>query len=147
VVDAQKAVLADMLLPIRFLVLEDVESLTPGAGLSAYSYLDLVQRSVFRETTQAKPKVDIYRRELQREYVEHLKAFSGDAQRLKNFGFRISAALTELTIDLRPAAVQSLKDVRAMLQSAETRTTDRATRQHFAQLARDVEKLLKIRGS
>jgi hypothetical protein len=147
VVNAQKRILAEMLQPVRFRVLEDVESLTPGTGLTAYSYLDLVQRSVFRETAQAEPKTDIYRRELQREYVEHLKAFSGEAQRFKSFGFMIAAAQTELLIDLRPAALQSLKDVRAMLQDGERRATDRTTRQHFAQLARDVEKTLRIRGS
>ncbi len=147
VVNAQKRILADMLQPVRFRVLEDVESLTPGAGLSAYGYLELVQRSVFRETRDANPKADIYRREIQREFIEHLKAFSGEAQRFKSFGLLLAASQTELLIDLRPAAMQSLKDVKAMLQGAESRTTDRATRQHFAQLLRDVEKLLKIRGS
>ncbi len=147
VVNAQKRILAEMLQPVRFRVLEDVESLTPGAGLSAYGYLELVQRSVFRETRDANPKADIYRREIQREFVEHLKAFSGEAQRYKTFGLLLAASQTELLIDLRPAAMQSLKDVKAMLLGAEARTTDRATRQHFAQLLREVEKLLKVRGS
>ncbi|MBC7622152.1 MAG: zinc-dependent metalloprotease, partial [Aeromicrobium sp.] len=147
VVNAQKRILGEMLQPVRFRVLEDVESLAPGTGLSAYGYLELVQKSVFRETQQVSPKVDIYRRELQREYVEHLKAFSGEAQRFKSFGFMIAASQTEQLIDLRPAAMQSLKDVKAMLLAGEQRATDRVTRQHFAQLARDVEKTLRIRGS
>jgi hypothetical protein len=147
VVNSQKRILGEMLQPVRFRVLEDVESLSPGTGLSAYGYLELVQKSLFRETQQPSPKVDIYRRELQREFVEHLKAFSGEAQRFKSFGFMLAASQTELLIDLRPAAMQSLKDVKAMLLAGEQRATDRATRQHFAQLARDVEKTLRIRGS
>jgi hypothetical protein len=147
VVNSQKRILAEMLQPVRFRVLEDVESLSPGTGLSAYGYLELVQKSLFRETQQTSPKVDIYRRELQREFVEHLKAFSGEAQRFKSFGFMLAASQTELLVDLRPAALQSLKDVKAMLLTGEQRATDRPTRQHFAQLARDVEKTLKIRGS
>jgi hypothetical protein len=147
VVNSQKRILGEMLQPVRFRVLEDVESLSPGTGLSAYDYLELVQKSLFRETQQTSPKVDIYRRELQREFVEHLKAFSGEAQRLKSFGFMLAASQTELLVDLRPAALQSLKDVKAMLLTGEQRATDRPTRQHFAQLARDVEKTLKIRGS
>lgn len=147
VVNAQKRILSEMLMPVRFRVLEDVESLAPGTGLTAYRYLQLIQRSLFRETFAAQPKADIFRRELQREFVEHLKAFSGEAQRFKSFNFMLSAAQTDLLIDLRPAALQSLKDVKAMLLSGGQRATDTATRQHFSQLARDVEKTLKIRGS
>jgi hypothetical protein len=147
VVNAQKRILSEMLQPVRFRVLEDVEALTPGAGLSATGYLSTVQRSLFRETAMAVPKVDIYRRELQRDFVEHLKAFSGEAQKFKNFGFMFSAMLTDLLIDLRPAAVQGLKNLRYELSNAEKRATDTATKQHFAQLGREVEKTLKIRGS
>jgi len=147
VVNAQKRILSEMLMPVRFRVLEDVESLAPGSGLSAYRYLQLIQRSIFRETVSPQPKADIYRRELQRDFIEHLKAFSGEAQRFKSFSFMLSAAQTDLLIDLRPAALQSLKDVKVMLLAGEQRTTDSATRQHFSLLARDVEKTLKIRGS
>lgn len=146
VVNAQKRILSEMLMPVRFRVLEDVESLAPGSGLSAYRYLQLIQRSIFRETVSSQPKADIYRRELQRDFIEHLKAFSGEAQRFKSFSFMLSAAQTDMLIDLRPAALQSLKEVKAMLLAGEQRATDSATRQHFSLLARDVEKTLKIRG-
>lgn len=147
VVNAQKRILSEMLQPVRFRVLEDVESLAPGTGLNAYGYLDTVRDSVFREAKTGAPKVDIYRRELQRDFVEHLKAFSGEIQRFKSFSFAIASAQTDLLIDLRPAALQSLKDVKSILADAEKRSVDRVTRQHFAQLAREVEKLLKVRGS
>ena len=115
--------------------------------MTASGYLGTVQKSLFREAAMSKPKVDIYRRELQREYIDHLKAFSGEAQRFKNFGFAFSAQLTELLVDLRPAAIQGLKDLRRDLAKAEKRSIDTATRQHFAQLQREVEKILRIRGS
>ena len=101
VVNAQKRILSEMLMPVRFRVLEDVESLAPGTGITAYRYLEMIQRSIFRETFSAQPKADIYRRELQRDFVEHLKAFSGEAQRFKSFSFMLSAAQTDLLIDLR----------------------------------------------
>jgi hypothetical protein len=147
VVNAQKRILAEMLQPVRFRVLEDIESLNPGSGLTAYGYLDTVQRALFREARDANPKVDIYRRELQREYVEHLKTFSGEAQRFRSLGLAVAAAQTELLVDLRPAAMQSLKDTKATLESAATKGSDAVTRQHFAQLAREIEKILRIRGS
>ncbi len=145
VVNAQKRILTDMLQPIRFRVLEDVEFLTPGAGLSSSAYLQSIQKSIFREIAMPQPKVDIYRRELQRDYVEHLKSFSGEAQRFKNFSFMFSAMLTDMMIDLRPAAMDGLKALKGELTSAEKRATDTASRQHFAQLSREVEKILRIR--
>jgi hypothetical protein len=147
VVNSQKRILGDMLSPARFRVLEDAESLSPGTGLTAADYLSTVQKSVFREASQANPRVDIYRRELQREFIEHLKTFSGEAQRFKSFGMMISAALTELTIDLRPAAMQGLKELKHDMDIAERRATDKPTRLHFAQLSREIEKTLKVRGN
>lgn len=147
VVNSQKRILGDMLQPIRFRVLEDAESLAPGTSMTAAAYLTEVQKSVFREMKESRPKVDIYRRELQREYVDHLRTFSGEMQRFKSFGMFISSMMTELTIDLRPAAMQALKDVKRDLDSAERRAGDNATKLHFAQLSREVEKVLKIRSS
>jgi hypothetical protein len=59
----------------------------------------------------------------------------------------LSSMMTELTIDLRPAAMQGLKDLKRDLDIAERRTSDKPTRLHFAQLSREIEKILKIRGS
>ncbi len=147
VVNAQKRILEDMLQPVRFRVLEDAESLRLGTGMNAMGYLTTIQKSVFREAAQTSPKVDIYRRELQREYVEHLKVFSGEVQRFRSFGMFVSSQLTELTMDLRPAAMQGMKDLKRDLLVAERRATDSPTRLHFAQLARELDKVLKIRGS
>jgi Met-zincin/Domain of unknown function (DUF5117)/Domain of unknown function (DUF5118) len=147
VVNSQKRILGDMLQPARFRVLEDAESLAPGSGMTAADYLSTVQKSVFREAAQPNPKVDIYRRELQREFVEHLRTFSGEAQRFKNFGMMLASMMTELTVDLRPAAMQGLKDLKRDLDAAALRANDKPTRLHFAQLSREIEKILKIRGS
>ena len=115
--------------------------------MGASQYLSTVQRSLFREAAAAIPKVDIYRRELQREYVEHLKAFSGEVQRFKNFSTFLSGVLTDVSIDLRPAAMQGLKDLKREVDGAQNRTVDVPSRLHFAQLSREIEKILKIRGS
>jgi hypothetical protein len=147
VVNAQKRILGEMLQPIRFRVMEDAESLQQGNGMTAMGYLTTVQKSVFREAFQPAPKVDIYRRELQREYVEHLKVFSGEVQRFKNLGMMMSSLQTDLVMDLRPAAMQGMKDLRRDLLAAERQTKDTSTRLHFAQLARELDKILKIRGS
>jgi hypothetical protein len=147
VVNSQKRILADMLQPVRFRVMEDAESLQQGSGMTAMNYLTTVQKSVFREAAQPNPKADIYRRELQREYVEHLKVFSGEVQRFKSLGMMMSSLMTELVMDLGPAAIQAMKDLKRDLQVAEQRTKDVPTKLHFAQLVRELDKVLKIRGS
>jgi hypothetical protein len=147
VVNAQKRILGEMLQPVRFRVMEDAESLQQGNGMTAMNYLTTVQKSVFREAAQPNPKVDIYRRELQREYVEHLKVFSGEVQRFKNAGMMLSSMQTDLVMDLRPAAMQGMKDLKRDLLIAEQRAKDSPTRLHFAQLARELDKILKVRGS
>jgi hypothetical protein len=106
-----------------------------------------VQSSVFREAAETNPRVDVFRRELQLEYVEHLKAFSGEIQRIKSMNTFLSALFTDYSIDLRPAAMEGLRILKNDLDAAKGRTNDLATRLHFTQLSREVEKILKIRGS
>jgi hypothetical protein len=147
VIESQKQVLGAMLFPIRFRVLEDAEMLKPGSGMMAANYLSTVQRAIFREAATPNPRVDLYRRELQLEYIEHLKAFSGEIQRVKNFNQLMSFFFSDYSIDLRPAAMGSLRDLKNDLTAAQTRTTDLSTRLHFTQLVREIEKTLRIRGN
>lgn len=147
VIESQKQVLGAMLFPIRFRVLEDAEMLKPGSGMLAANYLATVQRAIFREAASPNPRVDLYRRELQLEYIEHLKAFSGDIQRIKSFSQLISFFFSDYSIDLRPAAMQGLRDLKGELTAAQGRATDISTRLHFAQLVREIDKTLKIRGN
>ena len=90
-----------MLFPVRFRALEDAEMVKAGSGMVASEYLALVQAGVFRELTAPQPKVDIYRRELQRAYIDQLKAFTGDVQRFSNFNQMMASAFSSFSIDLR----------------------------------------------
>ena len=75
----------------------------------ASEYLSLVQSGVFRELTASQPKVDIYRRELQRAYIDQLKAFTGDVQRFSSFNQMMASAFSPFSIDLRAASVDALR--------------------------------------
>ncbi|MBL8520318.1 MAG: zinc-dependent metalloprotease [Betaproteobacteria bacterium] len=147
VVQTQKALLEDMLFPVRFRALEDAEMVKAGSGMLAAEYLALVQSGVFRELARPQPRIDIYRRELQRAYIDQLKAFTGDVQRFSNLNQMFAAAFSALSIDLRAAAVDALRALQRTVRGAGARAADRATRLHLTQLDREIEQILKIRGS
>lgn len=147
VVQTQKALLEDMLFPVRFRALEDAEMVKAGSGMVASEYLSLVQSGVFRELTASQPKVDIYRRELQRAYIDQLKAFTGDVQRFSSFNQMMASAFSSFSIDLRAASVDALRTLQRDARSAAPRAADKPTRLHLAQLDREIEQILKIRGS
>jgi hypothetical protein len=147
VVQTQKALLEDMLFPVRFRALEDAEMVKAGSGMVASEYLSLVQAGVFRELTAPQPKIDIYRRELQRAYIDQLKAFTGDVQRFSNFNQMMASAFSSFSIDLRAASVDALRTLQRDTRAAVPRAADKPTRLHLAQLDREIEQILKIRGS
>lgn len=147
VINSQKNLLREMLSPIRFRLLEDAELVKPGSGLTASQYMALVQQGVFRELERNKPKVDIARRELQRTYLDQLISFSGETQRLTSVGALVSSAQSEIAIDLRPAAIEAMKKLKTEIMRTRPRTVEQSTRLHLAQLEREIEQILKVRGS
>ncbi len=146
VIGSQTQLLTNMMSPLRFRLLEDAEMVKHGSGMEANQYLSEIQNGVFRELKTSRPVVDVYRRELQRAYLEQLKGFSGETQRVTNMSAAIAFMSSEISIDLRPAAIQSLKDLQRDLNNAKPKVTDQPTKLHIAQLDREITQILKIRG-
>jgi Met-zincin/Domain of unknown function (DUF5117)/Domain of unknown function (DUF5118) len=146
VITTQNQILVSMMSPLRFRLLEDAEMVKHGSGMEANQYLATIQSGVFRELKTNKPVVDVYRRELQRAYIEQLKGFSGEMQRINNANAAQAFMFSDISIDLRPAAIQSLKDLKRDLNNARPNVSDQPTRLHIAQLDREITQILKIRG-
>ncbi len=146
VITTQNQILVSMMSPLRFRLLEDAEMVKHGSGMEANQYLATIQSGVFRELKTTRPVVDVYRRELQRAYIEQLKGFSGEMQRINNANAAQAFMFSDISIDLRPAAIQSLKDLQRDLNNARSRISDQPTRLHVAQLDREITQILKIRG-
>jgi Met-zincin/Domain of unknown function (DUF5117)/Domain of unknown function (DUF5118) len=146
VITTQNQILTSMMSPLRFRLLEDAEMVKHGSGMEANQYLATIQSGVFRELKTNKPVVDVYRRELQRAYIEQLKGFSGETQRINNANAAQAFMYSDISIDLRPAAIQSLKDLKRDLNNARPNVSDQPTRLHIAQLDREITQILKIRG-
>ncbi len=147
VVAAQSSILTNMMSPVRFRLLEDAEMMKPGNGLSASAYLNLLQQGVFKELNAPAPVVDIYRRELQRTYIEQLKGFSGETQRLNSMSSIFAFVMSEASIDLRPASIDALKRLLRDVSQAAGRAKHDPTRLHLEQLAREMTQILKTRNS
>lgn len=144
---SQDMLLREMLSPLRFRLLEDAELVNPGQSLTAARYLSQVQQGLFSELRQPKPRVDVTRRELQRSYLNILKTYSGEAQRVATIADLIATMLSSLSVDLRPAAINGLKVMQQQALAAAPNAADESTRLHLQQLAREAEQILKIRGS
>ncbi len=144
---SQENLLREMLSPLRFRLLEDAELVNPGQGLTAARYLATVQQGVFSELRQAKPRIDVTRRELQRSFLNQLKNYSGEVQRVNNFADLLASLLSSATVDLRPAAINGLKVLQQQALAAVPNAADESSRLHLQQLAREAEQILKIRGS
>lgn len=147
VIASQTGLLTEMMSPVRFRLLEDAEMAAAGTGMSASRYLSTLQKGVFSELAKPQPVIDVYRRELHKSYIDQLKGFSGEVQRVTNMTSFVAFSMSELSIDLRPAAVQALRDLQADIRGARPRVTDIPTRLHLAHLDREIEQILKIRGS
>lgn len=143
----QEMLLREMLSPLRFRLLEDAELVNPGQSLTAARYLSQVQQGLFSELRQPKPRVDVTRRELQRSYLNILKTYSGEAQRVATIADLIASLLSSLSVDLRPAAINGLRVMQQQALAAAPNAADESTRLHLQQLAREAEQILKIRGS
>ena len=147
VVRGQTLLLQEMMSPIRFRLLEDAQMMAPGSGLSANQYLNTLRGGVFRELNAAAPVVDVYRRELQKMYLDQLIGFSGEVQRITNFNSFMAFVLSDVSVDLRPAALQALRDLQRDARAAVGKTRDEPTRLHLTHIDREIEQILKIRGS
>ncbi len=146
VMGIQKMLLEEMMFPLSFRVNEDAEIIKAGSGLPADMHLKLMRQGLFSEINSPSPKVDIYRRQLQQTFVEQLTTFSGEVQRFKSFSALITSLYTDLSVDLRPTAMQTMRDLKRDLNNAIPRTADTQTRFHFQQLAREIEKILRLRA-
>ncbi len=146
VMGIQKMLLEAMMFPLSFRVNEDAEIIKAGSSLPADMHLKLMRQGLFSETNATSPKVDIYRRQLQKTFVEQLTTFSGEVQRFKSFSALITSLYTDLSVDLRPTAMQTMRDLKQDLNNAVPRTTDTQTRFHFQQMVREIEKILRLRA-
>ena len=136
----QVGILGQMLDPMRLGRLVEGDAVD-GVGYGLSEYQDDLRRLVWSELEDARPVVDVYRRNLQRGYLERLASHMTEDERqlpsvIRYLGVDVSQS------DVRASARGSLRRVEAEARDALDRTTDPATRDHLEDVVARVEATL-----
>jgi len=128
---AQQIVLMQLLSPARFTRLIEQEAMDGDKAYRPVDFLADVRKGVWGEangTMAAAPKVDAYRRNLQRAYLDMMN------DKLNG--------RTAVNDDQRPFIRGELRTLSADVTRAMARTTDRATRMHMEDVKDQIAKIL-----
>ena len=138
----QVGILDDLLDPMRLGRLVEAEAIdTPGAAYPLPDYMADLQADVWSELADRRPEVDVFRRNLQRGYVERLATLMTEDEpnlpgSVRYLGVDVSQS------DVRAMARQSMRALQADASSALSRTRDAATRAHLADVVARIEDTL-----
>ena len=139
VTDLQRTLLQELVSPERFRLLLDGEALSGGASYSAGKFLSDLQAGVWEELREKRPRIDPWRRTLQRSYLERVGRMIGaveggfrDTGKPDISGSGESPDLASLRrTDFRAAARASLASLASSVDGALARTEDPTTRIHL----------------
>jgi Met-zincin/Domain of unknown function (DUF5117)/Domain of unknown function (DUF5118) len=127
---AQQIILSQLMSPARFARLIEQEAIDGDKAYRPVDFLADVRKGVWGEVngTAAAPKIDAYRRNLQRAYLE-----------LMNDKLNGRAAVND---DQRPFIRGELRSLNADVAKAIIRATDRATRMHLEDVRDQIARIL-----
>ena len=136
----QVSVLGQMLDPMRLGRLVEAQAVD-GDAYPLADYMDGLRGRVWSELDARRPTVDVFRRNLQRGYLEQLAEVMTEDERdlpepVAFLGVDVSQS------DVRAAARGALRRVQADARAALARTADAATRDHLADVVARVDETL-----
>lgn len=111
---------------------------------SPYEFMDDVRASVWSELSDGSA-ISVYRRNLQRAYLERLEELMTEELPTIPARFRERIGWTQVNVsqsDIRPMVREQLEDLQADAQRAVSRTGDRATVVHLKDVDRRIEDIL-----
>lgn len=117
VLTSQRIVLLGLLSDTRIRRMLDIQAMSPSKAYTVGTMMRDIQAGLWSELYKPAPVVDLYRRNLQRAYLEVMKT-------------KLQAE-SPAPGDLRPIATGSLTDLRATIDRAMLKTTDMDTRMHL----------------
>ncbi len=126
---SQLRVLSGLLTPARIGRLVEQEAIDGAATYRATEFLADVRKGVFQEIYSADPKVDAYRRNLQRGYLELIST-------------RLNGPAARINDDERPLMRGELRSLTSDLTAAMGKTTDRNTKLHLEDLRDQIAKIM-----
>jgi hypothetical protein len=115
-------------------------------GDSAYGLLDMMldlRQGIFSELSRGR-KIDVYRRNLQRAYVDRMEYLMTEDQNVPAF-LRRFGGVTSVNVsqsDIRPIVRAELNNLKSNARSAVSRTSDRMSRYHLQDLVERIDLIL-----
>jgi hypothetical protein len=143
----QVSVLNSLVDAQRIARLIEYEHRLGGDVYSPYEFMDDVRAAVWTEL-QRNSSISVYRRNLQRAYVERLGSLMTDELPNVPAAFRQFAGWTQVNVsqsDIRPIAREQLEQLLTDVQRSKTRVNDRATRVHLNDIERRIDDILNPR--
>ena len=143
---AQNRVLTTLLSSARFARLLEQETLDGNLAYSPVEFLTTVRRGLWRELEGPQVKIDTYRRELQRSYLQAVNGKLNPAPAPAVFalpatgGGRGSRVIT--SGDEKPLYRAELRTLSASIGAALTKTTDHETKAHLEASRDEIAKIL-----
>lgn len=129
VLSSQTALLNGLLSDTRIRRMLDTQALTPGRAYTVGAMMRDLKTGIWSEIYSPAPAIDLYRRNLQRAYLETMKT-------------RLQTE-TPVPTDLRGIATANLQDLQRAIDRALLKTTDRDTRLHLTDSRTVIERILK----
>ncbi|MDD5760929.1 MAG: zinc-dependent metalloprotease [bacterium] len=150
VTQKQKLLLEELLSGKRYKLLKDFEALDQSAAYTLAEFFVDVQNGLFREAGAEQPMVHVYRRELQRQYLAHLKAqLSATPQAAQRRGiFEADEPIRNVPLsatdtDFRAVSRSALGALSTKLAAATARTRDEMTAIHFRDCMWEINRILE----
>ncbi|MBI2690017.1 MAG: zinc-dependent metalloprotease [Acidobacteria bacterium] len=146
IINQQKQTLESLLTPMRFKVLTDAEALDAKNAYTLREFMTDVQSGLFSETARPGATIDVYRRALQRNYLDHLKtllarpATPGTPAITAGIGAVFTASWQQT--DFRGTARTLLHQLNQRLASAAVTAKDPATLSHINDCRKEIELIL-----
>ncbi|REL29193.1 DUF5117 domain-containing protein [Rhodohalobacter sp. SW132] len=139
----QASVLNNILDPQRLARLIEYENRAENV-YSPFEFMDDVRSAVWTELSGGS-EINVYRRNLQRAYVERMEyLMTGDLPSIPA-AFRQQIGWTQVNVsqsDIRPMAREQLEQLQSDVQSAKNRTNHRATIAHLNDIDRRIDNIL-----
>ena len=151
IMNQQKQTLENLLSPMRFKLLTDGEALDQKNAYTLREFLADVQGGLFSEIGKPGANVDVYRRALQRNYLEHIKTLLNRPALPALAGLAGGGGNPEMLAimtagwqqtDFRGTARTMLEQLSQKLTGAITAAKDAATASHLKDCRKEIEMIL-----
>jgi hypothetical protein len=146
---AQSRILTSLLSSARFARLVEQETLDGNLAYSPVEFLSTVRKGLWKELDAPVVKIDVYRRELQRSYLQTINtklnpppAAAATAVPAGGGGGRGGAAPARPSGDEKPMYRAELRALNAAIAAAMAKTTDHETKAHLDASRDEISKIL-----